>query len=44
MIYCCRTGEVGTQTEGGEDGADSVKTIQVGTVGKKGGTCHHVAV
>ena len=44
IIYCCRTGEVGTQTAGGEDGADSVKTIQVGTVGKKGGTCHHVAV
>ena len=44
MIYCCRTGEVRTQTAGGEDGADSVKTVQVGTVGKKSGTCHHVAV
>ena len=44
MIYCCRTGEVRTQTAGGEDGADTVKTIQVGTVGKKTGTGHHVAI
>ena len=44
MIYCCRTGEVRTQTAGGEDGADSVKTVQVGTVGKKSVPSHHLGV